>query len=54
MSISAYIKKCIIFEDISETESDVQNFIEITCAHPETGAFNQDKGCEFSERTGLR
>ena len=42
-SISTYIKKCIVFEDITGNEPVGTNFIEITCAHPETGAFNQ--GC---------
>ena len=42
-AISTYIKQCIVFVDDTATQAYKQNFIEITCANPETGAFSQ--GC---------
>ena len=42
-AISSYIQDCILFEDDTETKKHNDNFIVVTCGHPETGAPNQ--GC---------
>ena len=40
-AISSYVKQCIVFVDDTSTQQHNSNYIEITCSHPETGAFNQ-------------
>ena len=42
-SVSSYIQGCILFEDDTENKKFHDNCIEITCANPQTGGFNQ--GC---------
>ena len=39
--MTSYIRHCILFVDDTNDEFYNENFIEITCGHPETNAFNQ-------------